>query len=355
MQDETSPTKKADATMMQVANLAGVSSKTVSRVINKEPNVNFKTREKVVGAISKLNYRPLQTARILRTKKSGLVGLITSAITYSGNDPGETGLSSIHIVRGVQQACRELGLKLMISDSEGNKEEIYDLIQMLRSYQVEGIIITADRLQKVNYPFLEDTPTVLVNCADDYGTPSIVPNDYQGQQIATKYLIENTHNRIGLLGLPEDNLAYQIRKKGFEDTCKKMGLRSTNYAYIPGGNSTGMNVFKNFDQQLEALVHHDCTPSAIMFGNDIMALRGMRYFLKHSISIPNQISIVGFDNDLRICKNLSPTLTTVQLPYFKMGYRSIYKLKDDKNSKSGPLEYMNCELRIRQSSSRITS
>jgi len=344
--------KKKEATIVQVANLAGVSFKTVSRVVNKESGVKAKTRDKVIRAINKLNYQPTQSARIMRTKKSGILGLITSAITHSGSDPGESGLSSIHIVRGVQQACHELGLKLMISDTDGDPNEIQNLLQIFHSYQVEGIIATADRLLKVDYPLNEELPTILVNCFDDKGTPSLIPNDLQGQMLATRYLIENNHRRIGFLGLPEDNIAYPIRKKGFIETCQKMGLNQSDYAYIPGGFIHTQSVFEKFDNQLETLIHSTCKPTAIMFGNDIMALRGTRYFLNHSIKIPEQISMVGFDNDVRICMNLTPTLSTIMLPYYRMGYLSVYRLRDYQSLNRGEPEQVDCELIIRNSSKK---
>ncbi len=338
-----------------MADLAGVSFKTVSRVINKESGVKGKTRVKVVQAIDKLNYRPLQSARIMRSKKSGIIGLITSAISYSGNDPRESGLSSIHIIRGVHQACRELGFRLMISDTEGDPDEVKNLIDIFASYQVEGIIVTADRLQQVHYPFLKTMPAILVNCFDEFETLSVIPNDYQGQQLATRYLMGLGHMRIGLMGLPEDNLAFAIRRRGFEETCQQEGWSAQNYTYLSGGHGDLPHVFANLEGQLKKMLHEGCKPTAIMFGNDIMALRAMRYLASQSIDVPDQCSMVGFDNDVRICENLHPALTTVELPYYTMGHRAVYRLVKDNDQDSRNVEHIDCELIVRRSSKELVS
>ncbi|MDE0112833.1 MAG: LacI family DNA-binding transcriptional regulator, partial [Albidovulum sp.] len=138
-------------TIEEVARRSGVSSKTVSRVLNREPVVRPETREKVALAIKELGYRPHPGARIMRGRRSGIIGLITSAISDAGEPASESGLSSIHIARGVQQVCREKGFTLMIADSKGKTDEIRQLTEIFENHRVEGIIFTADHHKQVEF------------------------------------------------------------------------------------------------------------------------------------------------------------------------------------------------------------
>ncbi|MEX1056517.1 MAG: LacI family DNA-binding transcriptional regulator, partial [Natronospirillum sp.] len=198
------------ANIHDVAQLAGVSIKTVSRVINDEPSIRDSTRAKVEAAIAKLKYRPHAGARSMRSSKSGIIGMITGVLSATTHDPLESGLSSMHLVRAVQEACQQDGRILMIADSPGSPEKVANLLQTFQSHRVEGVIYAADHHRQVLFPHSESFPLVLTNCFDAMHTPAVVPDDTQGQEIATRHLIEQGHRYLDYFGLPNNVVASRL-------------------------------------------------------------------------------------------------------------------------------------------------
>jgi LacI family transcriptional regulator len=195
------------ATIYDVAKAAKVSPKTVSRVLNGDAPVGSKTRDAVEAAIVALGYVPSSAARMMRSNKSGLVGLITGAIS-ANLEPAVAGLPELLLVRGVQQTIASSGKTLMIADSGGRIDRVPDLIKTFLEHRVEGLIYVAEYHQRVSLPPVPpDTPLVLTNCFDDIGTPAVVPDDQRGQHDLVARLVAAGHERIAYLTLREDIVA----------------------------------------------------------------------------------------------------------------------------------------------------
>ena len=178
------------ATIYDVARIAGVSAKTVSRVLNSDAPVGKETREAVEKAIAQLGFVPSNAARMMRSNKSGLIGLITGAISMSPEPTQPAGLPELFIVQGIQKALASSGMTLMIADTGGSVERAAPLIYV------------AEYHQKVSLPSPKGgTPMVLANCYDDRGTPAILPDDFRGQHDLVARLIAAGHRRIGYLML----------------------------------------------------------------------------------------------------------------------------------------------------------
>ncbi len=165
------------ATIYDVARLAGVSPKTVSRVLNGDGPVGQTTRDAVEAAMTQLGYVPSNAARMMRSSRSGLVGLITGAISLSHEPAQPNGLPDLFIVQGIQQAMAPTGMTLMIADTGGRSDRVPHLIDTFLRHRVEGLIYVAEYHQRVTLPPVPaDTPFVLANCFDDVGTPAILPD-----------------------------------------------------------------------------------------------------------------------------------------------------------------------------------
>ena len=308
------------ANIHDVARLAGVSIKTVSRVTNGEASVREATREKVLRAAKELNYLPHRGARMMRGRGSELIGMITGAVSASGAPPSASGLSAIHIVRGVLQACRKAGKTLMIADATGDWNEVGQLLGIFEAHSVEGVVIASDFHRQVVLPLPASVPVVLANCFDAAGTPAVVPDDYQGQYSATKFLIESGHARLGMLGLEDGLLASHLRRQGFFDACREYGLPVSKLRFQSGYTQEGGKTPIGFlADALKRIIQGDDAPTAVMFGNDLMTLKAIPYLKAAGLDVPSDLSLVGFDNDERICETIQPTLTTVQLPYDAIG------------------------------------
>lgn len=308
------------ATIRDVARLAGVSIKTVSRVINHEASVRQSTRDAVTRAVAQLNFEPHRGARMMRGQGSGLIGMITGAVSASGDPPDVSGLSAIHIVRGALQACREAGKTLMIADALGAQSEAARLLRVFESHSAEGVIFATDYHRQVVLPLSGAVPVVLANCYDAAGTPAVLPDDYGGQRAATEHLADLGHGRIGMLGLEESLVATQLRRQGFFDALRERGLPLSDSRFVAGytdqGGGTPADVLES---ALREMLSEPGAPSAIMFGNDLMALKALPYIKAAGLTVPEDVSLAGFDNDVRICETVRPQLTTVQLPYHEIG------------------------------------
>ena len=314
------------STIHDVAKLAGVSIKTVSRVVNQEPGVREATRERVQSAVDKLQYKPHTGARLMRSSKSNLVGLITSAISTVSRDPAKAGLSSIHIVKGVQQACREAGKTLLIIDTEPDETDIQHHIDILLSHRVEGIINVLDHHRLTAPPLVQGTPFWLVNGYSTPTFPAVVPDDYTGQQLAVEYLVTQGHKRLAYVGLAVELEAGRLRREGFINAAQTTGLANDDVQTTLGMKLGESTPFSVLETALKQLFTQQKPPTAICFGNDQMAMNAIPILNSMGLRIPEDVSIIGFDNDMAIVSGAKPALTTVTLPYQRMGQVTAKKL-----------------------------
>ena len=310
------------ATIYDVAKVAGVSPKTVSRVINRDAPVSSATKDAVEAAIVQLGYVPSNAARTMRSSKTGLVGLISGAISEAETSPEQSGLPEIYIFQGVQKTLREAGKTLLIADTGGDLENIPALMRTFAEHRVEGLIYVAPYHQLVTLPKPASShPLVIANGFDGQGTPNVVPDDYSGQKTLTERLIEIGHRRIAYLSLPEDLVATRERTQGFIDAHTEAGLEVDPKLIRPAdclspNPDDRRSVLK---YALDSVLALPEPPTVICAGNDRLALQFYGRLRSRGIRVPEDISIAGYDDYRLISETLYPPLTTVELPYHRMG------------------------------------
>lgn len=311
------------STIYDVARRAGVSPKTVSRVLNSDGPVGEKTREAVEAAMRELGYVRSNAARMMRAQKSGIIGLITGAISTKNQPSTQQGLPDLYIVQGIQRALESSGMTVMIADTAGRNDRVPHLIDTFLSHRVEGLIYVAEYHQEVNLTQLpDDTPLVLANCFDARGTPAVVPDDRRLQRDLVRRLIAAGHRRIAYLSLRPDMVAGRLRPQGYREALEEAGL--------PFDPALLQHV--DFDQPeigpqllwdtIDRILQLDQPPSVLCCGNDQMAM--MVYGILRSMGrkVPDEIGVAGFDNYRAIAETLYPPLTTVDLPYNAIGVRA---------------------------------
>jgi LacI family transcriptional regulator len=309
------------ATIYDVAKSAGVSPKTVSRVLNGDAPVNEKTHASVKAAMLRLGYVPSRSARSLRSQKSGLIGLVSGALSIPHNEPG--GLPDILIVDGVQRIFAERGMTLMVADTGGKADRVGDLIQTFLEHRVEGVLVVAEYHQKVSLTAaFGDTPIVLVNCFDDLGTTAVVPDDEAGEYLLTAGLIERGHRRIGFLTLPEKVVARGLRLAGYRRALREAGISYDPSLVITATLPGRIRAFDRLPSALDELLGLDDPPTAICCANDIGAMRLYPLLAERGLRVPDDISIAGYDDYRILTELMHPTLTSVALPYDAMGARA---------------------------------
>lgn len=308
------------ATIYDVAKKAGVSPKTVSRVLNGDAQVSAKTRAAVREAMDGLGYVPSQAARMMRSNRSGLIGLMTGAISRAPEPAEASGLPDLNIVQAIQRVMSERAKILLIADTGDRSDTVPLLARTFAQHRVEGLIYVADHHSEVQLDLSgAGCPVLLVNCYDAAATPAVLPDDRAGQAALVARLIAAGHRRIGFLTLDPQMPAARLRLEGYRDACRAAGLPDAPELVAHGHVAGREMASETLTAALDRLLSLPRPPSVICCGNDAMAMRLYGILRSRGLRVPEDISIAGFDDHRVIAETLYPPLTTVELPYRAMG------------------------------------
>ena len=297
-------------TIDHVASLAGVSIKTVSRVVNREPNVRESTREKVENAIAELNYSPNPSARNLASHRARLIVLVY-------DDPSAYEVPSsgyiINMQQGALKACKSAGFELLIHPcnyrSKSVGKELRDLIGQVRP---SGIIVAAplSNMPKIVRAVGETgTPCVRLSSGSRNGKEyAVATNDREISADMTRYLVSLGHRRIAFIKGNKRHKAVGNRYKGYLDGIRDSNLPFNDELVVDGDNSIGSG-----ERCAEQLLSLTKRPTAIFSANDDMAAGVLRVTTRRGISVPQQLSVAGCD-DISLAQQIYPSLTTIKQP-----------------------------------------
>lgn len=308
------------ATIYDVARAAGVSPKTVSRVMNGDAPVNVRTREAVERAIGTLGYVPSSAARTMRSGRTGLVGLVTRAISGPHTEGDVIGLPDLQIVQGIQRTLAEAGLILLISDTGGAPERIPQLVRTLREHRVEGLFYVAEHHLRIKLPEVARAERlVLVNAFDDDGTPCVLPDDEDGQHALVAALISRGHRRIGFLTLAARLIAHGLRLDGYRRALGEAGIAYDPDLVIDADRGGRPEEREALVAAIEAMLALSVPPTVLCCGNDRLAVTTYGILRAHGVAVPEEMSVAGYDDYRVVSETLFPPLTTMELPYRRMG------------------------------------
>jgi LacI family transcriptional regulator len=335
------------ATIDDVAKLAGVSIKTVSRVINKEPNVRDATRAKVESAVARLSYHPNLSARNLASQRARLIALIY-------DDPSSYEIpSSGYVIRmqtGVLSACRSADYRLVIYPCDYRRGTIAaELKAMIEHARPQGIVLAAplsNMSRIVQAIVATGTPMVRLSPGIHGGNHySVVTNDREISAEMTCYLASLGHRKIGFIKGHPSHKAVADRYLGYVDGLKQSGLDFSERLVETGDNSFGSG-----EATGGRLIRLKDPPTAIFAANDDMAAGVIRAAALVGVDVPGQLSIAGCD-DISLARQLCPTLTTIRQPLSSMAERAAQVLIDNAHDES-PLrgsEVISATIEIRES------
>lgn len=312
-------------TMNDVANYAGVSRTTVSFVLNNRStaNISEETRKRIIEAVQELGYRPNAGARALASQRSDWYGLVTEIVTAP---------FAVNVIKGAQdQAWLDRRFLLIApsdqADAVGPNQGMEDAaIEKLLEQRVEGLLYAATFHRGVHVPeSAHEVPTVLINCFDADGKlPSIVPDERGGGRVAVERLLLAGHRRIGVINLDPNIPAAVGRLEGARDALAGAGLELdpelvvSGYATADGGYEAACEILDRYPK--------DERPTALFCLNDRMAMGAYDAIKERGLTIPGDIAVIGFDNQELIAAYLRPKLTTVALPFEKMGALGVQTL-----------------------------
>ncbi|MBK9925187.1 MAG: LacI family DNA-binding transcriptional regulator [Anaerolineales bacterium] len=301
-------------TIKDVAQAAGVSTQTVSRVMNKFSYVSDETRQRVEEVVEQLGYRPSTLARSLSQQRSYTLGVVTFGLKYIG--PSRT-------LNGIADKADELGYMLLMKELDSlDANRIDDVIDSLLARQVDGVLWVApeiadnhawvdDRLEKFPVPFLFIAMQPRSNIA------SIATDNYWGGVMATQHLLDCGRKNIGHISGPRGWWEADERKRGWREALVAAGF-DISEKHCTEGNWSSSSGEQAFCQLLELFPDMD----AIFVGNDQMALSVLREALRRGIRVPEQLAVVGFDN-IAESAYFYPSLTTISQDLQLLGEQSV--------------------------------
>lgn len=294
--------------MTDVALLAGVSHMTVSRVINDPGSVARETRAKVLAAIRELDYRPNVAARTLVTGRSQTLGVVALDSTLYG---------PASMVYGIENAARENGYGIsIVSLRVHNRASLGDAIDRLRGQGVEGIIVIAPHLaggQVLRY-LQKDLPVIAAQALPEGPVRAVSVDQYEGAGLAVRHLLDLGHATVRHIAGPAGWFESCERERGWRETLERAG------AAVPPVLSGDWSPQAGY--ALGRQLADDAGMTALFVANDQMALGVLRAFSETGIRVPEDVSIVGFD-DIPESAYFSPPLTTVRQDFIELGRRTL--------------------------------
>ncbi|WOH20582.1 LacI family DNA-binding transcriptional regulator [Paenarthrobacter sp. GOM3] len=312
--------------MNDVAKHAGVSRTAVSFVLSNRENASIseETRARINQAVQELGYRPNAGARALASQRSDWYGIVTEIVTAP---------FAVDIIKGAQdQAWLDRKFLLIApsdqADAVGPNEGLEDAAtEKLLEQRVEGLLYAATFHRAVHVPAsANEVPTVLINCFDADGKlPSIVPDERAGGRIAVERLLRAGHSRIGIINLDPNIPAAVGRLEGARDAMEASGL-TLDPQLIVSGNATADGGYEAACRILDHYPAGAGRPTALFCLNDRMAMGAYDAIKERGLTIPADIAVIGFDNQELIAAYLRPKLTTVALPFEKMGALGVQTL-----------------------------
>lgn len=311
-----------------IANRMGVSKTLVSMVLNgygDKNGIKKETQERVIALTRELDYKPNQVARSLRLGKSNTIGLIVADISNA---------FYARMARNIEDECNKYGYNLIICSSDEKDAKEASLIRMLKDKQVDGLIISSTLVDNTEIMVMknENFPFVLV---DRYfpeipDTNYVVIDNYKSSFKAVKYLIDMGHVNIAMLSISPSHLtSVKDRNKGYFDAIKKGNINTDHYLHcqIP---------FENIEQSVEVsverLLRYEQKVTAILTVNQNIALATLKSLKKFNVKIPDDISLITFD-DLPIFEIITPSVTTISQPLDIISKNAVSVLMDEINHK----------------------
>ncbi|CCH78027.1 Transcriptional regulator, LacI family [Nostocoides japonicum T1-X7] len=301
--------------MHDVARRAGVSHQTVSRVVNEMPNVRPATRARVLQAIADLGYRPNSAARALVTRRSGTIGVVTSGSMLWGPSSA---------LLGVERAAREAGYFVSLASLGSDPAQVGSTLAHFHEQAVEGVIVIAPEasLQHVADPLLTEVPVVMIGAppAPDSAVRTTSVDQEMGGRRATRYLIGLGHKQIHHVSGPLEWFDASLRVAGWRAELAAAGLPD---GTLLVGDWTARSGYAA-GVRIRELIHGRSpqAPTAVFAANDLMALGVIHALAEAGLSVPRDVSVVGFD-DIPGADYFTPGLTTVRQDFEELGRRCI--------------------------------
>lgn len=296
-------------TINDIARIAGVSKGTVSYVLNNKPGVSNEVREKILRIVEEFGYKPNKIAQALAGKKTNFIALVI---------PDISDVFYAKIIKGVEKTLSKNGFFLNLYSTHANPEKEHQVFDFLNSGFVDGIIVMAYHIEEKFIKKIINTgiPVVFIDYPFDNNVYSVIVDNEEGGFKATEYLISLGHKRIAFIHGSKDAWDSDFRFKGYLKALEKYNI-PFNEKLISRGDFTREGGYK----AVKELLNSGEEFTAIFCANDHMALGAIKALKEKELNIPEDISIIGFDN-IEASALSNPPLTTIMQPIYQLGEMS---------------------------------
>ncbi len=297
-----------------VAAELGVSVATISRVLTRPDLVNRQTRDRVLQGIERLGYRPNLIARDLRRGETRTALVVVPKLSAF----------FLEILRGTEQAAEEIGFAVLMGNTKGDLRRSVTYFDQVASRRADGIIL----LTGVLPPGMDTAPArlpplvVAAESLKESSLPTVGIDHVGGAEDAVRYLINLGHKRIAHIAGPDHVMSSRARTNGY-----RRALRSARVAVDESLIQRGDFSVESGEKMVRVLMQQKPTPTAVFCANDEMAIGAIRALKALDLSVPHDVSVVGFD-DQEVAELYDPPLSTVHIPRFDIGYQSMMMLRD---------------------------
>jgi LacI family transcriptional regulator len=303
-------------TMADVAREAGVSSMTVSRVINNKGDVSAATRQRVLEVIDRLGYRPSSIARGLATRRTGTLGLVV---------PDVANPFFSDVARGVEHVAHAEGYNVFLCNTEEDPQRELAVLESLEEKRVDGLVLCSSRLGEeelravvARHPFV-----VLANRRiEGDRVQSVLIDDEIGGRLATCHLLKAGHRKVGFLAGPVNSHSGRQRTRGYHAALEAAGLPHESLLVVPcspvveGGQIATRELLS---------AHPELT--ALFCYNDLVAVGALQACAERGLAVPGDVAIVGYD-DIPLAALVTPPLSTCRVPRYELGAQAVRVLVD---------------------------
>lgn len=308
-----------DVTIKLVAKKAGVSISTVSRVMNNPGGVREETRSRVLSVMEELNFTPNSVARSLSSKHTRTIGLIV---------PNVSDLFVNELHRGVNRAAVDRNMKVILYDADSNRNRVISGIEFMKEHKVDGIVYSSDFIPAENMQLLRNLkiPVVLVLTeSSSQELTAFKVDDVQASFDAVKYLVTRGHRQVAMIsGYLTDMVTGKSRFEGYRMALNYHGL-TFDEQLVAYGDWRYQHGYAAMGELLSRRIEHPFT--AVFAASDEMAIGAIRCAYDQGLKVPEDISVIGFD-DLPIADMVTPKLTTVKQPFERIGGEAVHFLVD---------------------------
>jgi len=307
--------KKKKVTMLDIATAVGVSQPTVSVILNGSDNVKVsdETREKVLSKARELNYK--FKSNVLHTQSHRRIALLTNSMNM--HDP------FINAITAAKVRAWELDAILTVFDYEDNDELKSSMLTVIDNSGYDALIVASNTPAQVEGTINSQLPMLFLNCTNPLylqDVPSVLTSDFLGGYRAAEYLINKGYRDIAMITGESWSDSSIQRLRGFRQALTNADIL-VNEDWIKAGNWS----VKQSYRETEQLLSQTSRPRAIFCASDLMAIGVYQALAHHNLSIPEDVAVVGYDNQL-LASELTPSLTSVDLPYDEMGRIAVENL-----------------------------